>query len=57
MYKDDEQRRVRFGFIAEDAETGALQYIKHRSFLFPELRYMTRKVKISEQNRRPSSGG
>ncbi|MBS0852786.1 tail fiber domain-containing protein [Enterobacter sp. JGM127] len=28
-YKDDEQNRVRFGFVAEQAETVAPQYIKH----------------------------
>ena len=29
IYKDDEQERVRFGIIAEDAEKIAPQYIKH----------------------------
>ncbi|EFV5544765.1 tail fiber domain-containing protein, partial [Shigella sonnei] len=29
IYKDDEQERVRFGVIAEDAELTAPQYIKH----------------------------
>ncbi|QLY52633.1 tail fiber domain-containing protein [Citrobacter freundii] len=32
VYKDDEQRRQRFGFIAEDAEQVAPQYIKHNQF-------------------------
>lgn len=31
VYKDDEQNRVRFGFIAEEAEQVAPQYIKHNS--------------------------
>lgn len=29
IYKDDEKKRVRFGFIAEEAEIVAPQYIKH----------------------------
>lgn len=29
IYKDDEKKRVRFGFIAEEAEIIAPQYIKH----------------------------
>lgn len=29
VYKDDEQRRVRFGVIAEDAEVNCPQYVKH----------------------------
>ena len=50
VYKDDEQRRVRFGFIAEDAETGAPQYIKHREFPVPGTEvYDEEGVKISEQ--------
>lgn len=32
VYKDDEQERIRFGIIAEDAELVAPQYIKHNQF-------------------------
>lgn len=32
IYKDDEQKRQRFGIIAEDAEQIAPQYIKHNQF-------------------------
>ena len=35
VYKDDEQNRVRFGVIAEDAEKIAPQYIKHRIYPIP----------------------
>ncbi|ENL8725217.1 tail fiber domain-containing protein [Citrobacter amalonaticus] len=31
VYNDDEQKRVRFGVIAEEAEQVAPQYIKHNS--------------------------
>ncbi|HID9689680.1 TPA: tail fiber domain-containing protein [Citrobacter amalonaticus] len=31
VYNDDEQNRERFGFIAEEAEQVAPQYIKHNS--------------------------
>lgn len=34
VYKDDEQERVRFGIIAEEAEEIAPQYIKHREEAF-----------------------
>lgn len=34
VYKDDEQERVRFGIIAEEAELIAPQYIKHREEAF-----------------------
>lgn len=34
VYKDDEQERVRFGIIAEEAEEIAPQYIKHREETF-----------------------
>nr|WP_194928608.1 tail fiber domain-containing protein [Citrobacter freundii] len=32
VYKDDEQKRQRFGFIAEEAEKIAPQYVKHTDF-------------------------
>lgn len=32
VYKDDEQKRQRFGVIAEDAEQVAPQYVKHHQF-------------------------
>lgn len=32
VYKDDEQERVRFGIIAEEAEKPAPQYVKHNNF-------------------------
>lgn len=35
VYKDDDQQRVRFGVIAEDAEKIAPQYIKHNQFPIP----------------------
>lgn len=37
VYKDDEQERVRFGVIAEDAEVIAPQYIKHNSAIEEEF--------------------
>ena len=38
-YKDDEQNRVRFGFVAEQAETVAPQYIKHNLEPDPDAVY------------------
>ncbi len=38
-YKDDEQNRVRFGIIAEQAETVAPQYIKHNLEPDPDVVY------------------
>lgn len=35
VYKDDENQRVRFGVIAEDAEKIAPQYVKHNQFPIP----------------------
>ena len=37
IYKDDEEERVRFGFIAEEAEQIAPQYIKHMQELVEEI--------------------
>ena len=37
MYKDDEQERVRFGVIAEEAEIIAPQYIKHHEAVENEI--------------------
>lgn len=37
VYKDDEQERVRFGVIAEEAEVVAPQYIKHNSAIEKEF--------------------
>ncbi len=39
IYKDDAQNRVRFGFIAEQAETVAPQYIKHNLEPDPDVVY------------------
>ncbi|MBS0850835.1 tail fiber domain-containing protein, partial [Enterobacter sp. JGM127] len=38
-YRDDEQNRVRFGFVAEQAETIAPQYIKHNLEPDPDAVY------------------
>ncbi len=38
-YRDDEQNRVRFGFVAEQAETVAPQYIKHNLEPDPDAVY------------------
>ncbi|MEY7429829.1 tail fiber domain-containing protein, partial [Citrobacter freundii] len=35
VYKDDEQQRLRFGIIAEDAEIPAPQYVKHYRYPVP----------------------
>lgn len=37
IYKDDEQERVRFGVIAEEAEAIAPQYIKHHEAIESEI--------------------
>lgn len=37
VYKDDEQQRVRFGIIAEEAELIAPQYVKHREFPIEDI--------------------
>lgn len=37
IYKDDEKNRVRFGFIAEEAELIAPQYVKHNQELYDEI--------------------
>lgn len=37
VYKDDEQERVRFGVIAEEAEIVAPQYIKHHEVIESEI--------------------
>lgn len=37
VYKDDEQERVRFGIIAEEAELIAPQYIKHNQEPYEDI--------------------
>lgn len=37
VYKDDEQERVRFGIIAEEAEVIAPQYIKHHKVPYEDI--------------------
>lgn len=37
VYKDDEQERVRFGVIAEEAELIAPQYVKHNKFPIEDI--------------------
>lgn len=37
VYKDDEQERVRFGIIAEEAELIAPQYIKHNKIPYEDI--------------------
>lgn len=37
IYKDDEKNRVRFGFIAEQAENVAPQYVKHNQEMYDEI--------------------
>lgn len=37
VYKDDEQQRVRFGVIAEEAELIAPQYVKHNKFPIEDI--------------------
>lgn len=37
VYKDDEQERVRFGIIAEEAELIAPQYIKHNQVSYEDI--------------------
>lgn len=37
VYKDDEQERVRFGIIAEEAELVAPQYIKHNQVSYEDI--------------------
>lgn len=56
VYKDDEQERIRFGVIAEDAEIVAPQYIKHNQFPIPGTEvYNEEGEKIDEEYRdRPS---
>lgn len=38
IYKNDDENRVRFGFIAEEAELIAPQYVKHNKELYDEIK-------------------
>lgn len=38
VYKDDDKNRVRFGFIAEQGEKIAPQYVKHNQELYDEIK-------------------
>lgn len=38
VYKDDDRNRVRFGFIAEQGEKIAPQYVKHNQELYDEIK-------------------
>lgn len=54
VYKDDEQERVRFGIIAEEAEVIAPQYIKHHEMPYEDI-FDEEGNKIGEKTRdRPS---